>query len=99
MWKDFIMFSLHVYKFKWFCSNHVDLHRSVAIKAVMHRHAAMTRPKGPSVGPSERLPGCRRGPRRHSAGPRLFPKAHIHVLEYLDLTKYIFVVVWKISLT
>jgi len=35
-----------------------------------------------SRGPSERLPGCRRCPRRHSAGPRLFPKVHFHVLEY-----------------
>ena len=38
-----IIFSLRVYIFKWFCSKHIDLHRSVA---VMHRRAAMTLLRG-----------------------------------------------------
>jgi len=34
-------------------------------------------------GPSERFPGCRRGPRRHSAGPRFFPKCSFLFLSIL----------------
>ena len=47
--------------------------------------------------PSERLPGCRRGPRRHSAGPRFFPKA-LHVLEYPDGNSWIWSLLKKIYL-
>ena len=43
MWKDSLVFAVHIIQV---VQNHVDLHRSVAVNAVMHRRAVMTLLKG-----------------------------------------------------
>jgi len=52
MWKDSLLFTVHIIQV---VQNHVDVHRSVAINAEMHRRVAMTLLRGWSFGEVARL--------------------------------------------